>query len=59
MNTNTSQITTQTPESATKEKPWLEAREGLEDYDISTKPISIETMKTYYSDLLKRSKNVL
>lgn len=42
-----------------REKPWLEAREGLEDYDISTKPISIETMKTYYSDLLKRSKNVL
>ena len=42
-----------------REKPWLEAREGLEDYDISTKPISIATMKTYYSDLLKRSKNVL
>jgi uncharacterized phage-associated protein len=42
-----------------REKPWLEAREGLEDYDISSKPISIDTMKTYYTELKKRSKNEL
>ncbi len=41
------------------EKPWLDAREGLEDYDISTKPILIETMKSYYTELINRSKNVL
>ena len=42
-----------------REKPWLEAREGLEDFDISSKPISLITMKSYYSELLQRSDNVL
>jgi uncharacterized phage-associated protein len=42
-----------------REKPWLEAREGLNDFDISRKPISLVTMKNYYSELINRSKNAL
>lgn len=34
-----------------RELPWLEAREGLSDYDLSSNPISIETMKNYYTSL--------
>lgn len=38
-----------------REQPWLEARNGLADYDISANKISVESMKNYYTSL-KRSK---
>ena len=34
-----------------RELPWLEAREGLDDYDLSSNPINIDTMKNYYTTL--------
>ncbi len=35
-----------------KERPWLEAREGMADYDLSRVPISLTTMHEYYRSLL-------
>lgn len=40
-----------------RELPWLEARNGLADYDISANKISEESMKSYYSSL-KKSKEL-
>jgi uncharacterized phage-associated protein len=34
-----------------REKPWLDAREGLSDFENSTTLISKETMKNYYNSL--------
>ncbi|WDF57575.1 MULTISPECIES: Panacea domain-containing protein [Flavobacterium] len=42
-----------------REKPWLEAREGLEYFDISSRPISLKTMCNYYKEILTSSQNVL
>jgi len=35
------------------ERPWQEAREGLQDYENSKNEISLKTMKDYYSMRLK------
>lgn len=40
------------------EKPWLEKRVGLSEFERSDNTISFETMKEYYSGLLKKSKHV-
>jgi len=37
------------------EMPWQEARDGLSACDHSDKKISLETMKKYYSELLKNA----
>ena len=34
-----------------REKPWIEARRGLADYEIASYPIKIDTMKDYYTAL--------
>jgi uncharacterized phage-associated protein len=39
-----------------KEKPWVEARRGLTDFDLCSNPINLDTMKSYYSELKARSK---
>lgn len=36
------------------EQPWSEAREGLLPYESSNKPISLETMYTYYKERRER-----
>lgn len=36
-----------------RERPWLEQREGLDDFVSCENPISFETMKAYYSGLMK------
>lgn len=38
------------------EKPWLEAREGLQNYEHSENEISIKTMFDFYSEKLKLAK---
>ena len=35
------------------EPPWKKARNGLDDYKASSKPITLEDMKEYYSTLRK------
>ena len=42
-----------------REKPWLEARGDLEDYDLSSNKISLDTMEDYYYQLSQKSKNEL
>jgi len=37
------------------EKPWQEARKGLQNYEKSGNEISLKTMKDYYSEKLKHS----
>jgi uncharacterized phage-associated protein len=34
-----------------EEDPWIEARRNLSPYEVGTKNISLETIKTYYSKL--------
>ena len=34
-----------------QEKPWLEQREGLEEFESSRNVISVNTMKSYYGEL--------
>ncbi len=36
------------------EKPWIDARAGLKSLDRGNKEISLETMRTYYSNLRKK-----
>lgn len=36
------------------EKPWQEAREGLQSYENSGNKISLKTMKGYYSEKLEQ-----
>lgn len=36
-----------------RERPWLERREGLDDFDASARVISFESMRDYYSSLRK------
>lgn len=36
-----------------RERPWLEQREGLDDFASCENPISFDTMKAYYSGLMK------
>lgn len=43
--------------STHRELPWRDAREGLEDYDLSKKPISIDTMKSYYLGVKTKHQN--
>lgn len=38
-----------------RESPWLEARKGLSDYDLSSSPINIELMKSYYAELKRKN----
>ncbi|MEK3717401.1 Panacea domain-containing protein [Paenibacillus sp. FSL R7-0333] len=38
-----------------REKPWKDARKGLEDYEYSTSPIDEENMKNYYKSVLNKS----
>jgi uncharacterized phage-associated protein len=38
------------------EKPWLEAREGLQSYENSSNEISTKTIKEFYSDKLTEAK---
>jgi uncharacterized phage-associated protein len=37
-----------------QEKPWLDAREGLGDFDASANVITHESMRQYYSSLRKK-----
>ena len=37
------------------ERPWQEAREGLQSHENSENTISIKTMKSYYSERLKEA----
>jgi uncharacterized phage-associated protein len=37
------------------EKPWQEAREGLQGHENSASEISLKTMKTYYSEKLEQA----
>ena len=37
------------------EKPWQEAREGLQSFESSGNEISLKTMKSYYSKKLKEA----
>lgn len=39
------------------ERPWLEAREGLQSSESSGNEISSKTMKSYYSEVLERAKS--
>jgi uncharacterized phage-associated protein len=39
------------------ERPWQEAREGLQSSESSGKEISLKTMKSYYSEKLKKAKS--
>ncbi|MBI3335487.1 MAG: SocA family protein [Candidatus Portnoybacteria bacterium] len=39
------------------EKPWREARRGLQNHESSGNEISLESMKNYYSEKLKHSQN--
>jgi len=36
-----------------QEKPWVEARKGVKPFEISTNPISTETMKSFFKSHLK------
>ncbi len=38
-----------------RESPWLEARRGLSDYDLSSSPINVELMKSYYAELKRKN----
>jgi uncharacterized phage-associated protein len=38
------------------ERPWLEAREGLQDGVPSSNVIKLSTMKKYYADLYRKNK---
>lgn len=38
------------------EKPWAEARKGLEPYERSSKELSLETMFNYYSERHNRNR---
>jgi uncharacterized phage-associated protein len=40
-----------------REKPWIEARRGLEDYDVASNPIKLDTMKEYYTALRDKKIN--
>ena len=44
MNTNTSQITIQTPESATEEKPWLEAKVNVYGVEMTTREALVKCL---------------
>lgn len=37
-----------------REFPWLEARNGLSDYDLSSVPIKIKSMKDFYTELKRK-----
>lgn len=39
------------------EDPWQNARQGLSSFDNSDNNITLESMKTYYSSMLAKSKN--
>jgi len=39
------------------ERPWQEAREGLQSFESSGKEISLKTMKSYYSEKLEKAKS--
>lgn len=41
---------------AHSEKPWQDAREGLQSYEISENEITPEAMKNFYEEKLKHSK---
>ena len=38
------------------EEPWQKAREGLQDHESSHNEISLDSIKTYYGEKLKKSK---
>lgn len=38
-----------------RETPWIEARSGLGDDDISSRPIKIDVMKQYYTSLKNKN----
>ncbi|MCD8435118.1 DUF4065 domain-containing protein [Tenacibaculum dicentrarchi] len=40
-----------------RESPWLNARKGLSDYDLSSTPITIDSMKKYYTDLKRKKES--
>ena len=39
------------------ERPWQEAREGLQSFESSGNEISLKTMKSYYSEKLEKAKS--
>lgn len=39
------------------ETPWIEARQGLEEWEPSNKHINQETMRTYYYSIYEKSQN--
>jgi uncharacterized phage-associated protein len=38
------------------EKPWQEAREGLQDSESSQNKISLKTMKSFYTEKLAEAR---
>lgn len=38
-----------------RERPWLDARKGLDDFDASEQPITHDAMREYYSSLRKKT----
>lgn len=37
-----------------RERPWLDARKGLDDFDASEEPITYDAMRAYYGGLRKK-----